>query len=108
MLAVIPTSLRDIPARWRQRVAERRVLTSVDPAADALELAAKELEDAITKAAAVDAMITVEEYANPRGIGPATVRKWCARGEMPGAAKNDAGHWMIPVHAVRPRKRVRR
>jgi hypothetical protein len=108
MLAIIPTSLRDIPARWRTQVAERRRLTVVDPAADALERAAKELESAIDEAAALGRMVTVEEYATPRGIGPGTVRKWCIRGEMPGATKNDAGKWLIPVTAVRPPKRVRR
>lgn len=108
MLAVIPSPIREIPDRWRTLVRERRSLTAVDPAADALERAANELDAAIAKAADADRMVTPEEYAKPRGIGPATVRKWCRAGELPGAVLNDASKWLIPAHAVRPRKRIRR
>lgn len=108
MLAVIPSPLREIPDRWRALVRERRTLTAIDPAADALEKCARELEDAMTEAANAGRMLTPEEYAAPRGISPASVRKWCRAGEMPGATQNEAGKWQIPATAVRPRKRVRR
>lgn len=96
-----------MPTRWRTLVRERRQLTSVDPAADALELAAKELENALQEATE-QRMVLVSEYARIRGVGPGTVRKWCLRGEIPGATQDEAGKWRIPSTAIRTAKRVRR
>lgn len=107
-LAVIPSSLKALPDRWRQQVRVRRELTTVDAAADALEKAASELAAAIEKAQDETRLVTVEEYAKPRGVGPGTVRKWCGRGQVAGAIRNDAGRWMIPFNAVRTAERVRR
>lgn len=105
MLAIIPTSLRDMPGRWRSLVRERRQLTSVDPAADALELAAKELEQAIDAAQDESRLLTTTEYAKVRRVGAGTVRKWCLRGELPGATLSEANAWLIPSTASRKAKR---
>jgi hypothetical protein len=104
MLVVIPQPVRDMPARWRKRVEERRALTTVDAAADALETAARELDAAIAAAVDTSRMLSTTEYAAHAGIRPGTVRKWCARGELQGARKDGADDWQIPATAARVRK----
>jgi hypothetical protein len=107
MLAVIPQPLRALPDSWRKRVADRRTLSPVDPAADALEKAAAELEATITTAEDGSRMLSTREFAETRVAQDGTVRKWCARGELPGAHKNGADDWQIPANATRTRKRRR-
>lgn len=102
-LHTIPQPVRDMPAQWRQRVKERRALTSVDPAADALERAANELDAAIAASQDTGRMLSSREFAASRGLRDATVRKQCAKGWLPGAKKNDAGDWEIPAAATRAR-----
>jgi hypothetical protein len=106
MLAVIPQPVRALPDSWRKRVADRRTLSPVDPAADALETAAAELEATISKAEDGSRVLSSREFAEMRGVKEATVRKWCARGHLPGATKNGAGDWEIPFAATR-RQRTR-
>ena len=35
----------------------------------------------------MDGMLSVQRYADERGMHPDTARKWCARGNIPGAVK---------------------
>jgi hypothetical protein len=104
MLAVIPQPLRALPDSWRKRVADRRTLSPIDPAADALETAAAELEATITKADDNSRMVSTREFALARGVKDGTVRKWCARGLLAGAQKNAADDWEIPLTATRRRR----
>jgi hypothetical protein len=105
---VIPQLIRELPDRWQQRIAEGRESLIVDTnAANALEAAANELRDAIAKAQDATRMLTTREFAELRGVREATVRKWCARGELAGATKNISDDWRIPVAATRIRRRER-
>jgi hypothetical protein len=107
MLAIIPTILRELPEQWRRIVADRRALTAIDPAADAFEKAAKELDAALAKAEDTNRMVPAREFAELRGVRPGTVRKWCARGLIPNAMKNPSGDWLVPLSANRLRPRGR-
>lgn len=104
MLAVIPSPIRTLPERWRSRVASRRELTANDPAADALELAARELETALQVAEEASRTLSTAEFARIAHVLEATVRKWCARGLLPGATHDESGRWRIPADARRTRK----
>ena len=58
---------------------------STDPAAEALEYAASELEQDLTMLEHGTAYLTTTEYAVLHGIRSSqTVRNWCRRGQMPG------------------------
>lgn len=104
-LAVIPDAVKKLPERWLQVVESRRDMTPIDAAADAYERAAKELSAAIKEAEDDGQVLSTSEYAVLRRVAPGTVRKWCVRGELAGAVKNDAGDWDIPATAVRHRTR---
>lgn len=100
-MSAVPSPVKQLAESWRARVKERRALTLVDPAADALERAASELDAAIAESQSESRLVGSVEFARARGVLPSTVRKWCARGDIPGAVKNDAGDWEIPVNARR-------
>jgi hypothetical protein len=105
VLAVIPPSIRDIPNRWRAEAAQRRRRTPGDQVAEAMETSAKELESEIAAAELASRMLTATEYASVRKVAVATVRKWCAKGELAGAVQDDAGEWSIPSSSLRIRKK---
>ncbi len=52
-------------------------------------------------AAAPPALMDVEQFAARVGVGPATVRRWAASGEVP--ARRMGRRWMIDAAAVRVR-----
>jgi hypothetical protein len=103
MVMMVPDNVRQLTTRWLGVVNDRRALSPIDPAADAFAKAAKELADEITRAEDASRRVSVVEYATLRGVRPGTIRKWCARGLLSGAVKNDAGDWEIPVGATRAR-----
>lgn len=105
---IVPTPVRVLPERWRQRIAEGVAGRLVDPrAVEALEAATEELEAAIAEAQSATRMVSTREFAELRGVRQSTVRKWCARGLLAGATKNGADDWRVPVTAVRLRKKAK-
>src|SRR4051812_32876818 len=97
--ANVVVRVNELPRFWRDKANERRQLTSIDPAADALELAAKELERAIAEENIAGRRVGTTEFARLKSVLPATVRKWCAKGWLAGATKNVGGDWDIPANA---------
>lgn len=107
MLFPVPLPVRDLPNRWRQRIADGRESMLIDTrAAEILTSAATELEAAIATAQDGNRLVSVREFAELRGVRPATVRKWCKRGLVPNATKTAAGDWVLPLSANRSRAKA--
>jgi hypothetical protein len=103
-LAIIPDNVKSLPQRWLTLAEARRELTTTDAAADALEKAAAQLQREIAAAEEAGKMLTTSEFAELRRCTAGAVRKWCEKGQLPGAVKNDSGDWLIPATAARVRK----
>jgi hypothetical protein len=106
MLDVIMADLKGKVEEMRAEVARRRAITSIDPAADTTEYWAADLSRLLTDMSRKYATVTAREYAQIHGGVPSSVRRWCERGELPGAQKDATGEWRIPRGSVR--RRVRR
>jgi len=101
----VAASVRGVIAAWRQEVQQRHRVTKVDPAADAMELCASELESELARVEAASKLLTVEQYARATNVSPSSVRRWCLRGEL-AAERTPAGDWIIARSARRvPRVR---
>lgn len=103
-LAIIPENVKKLPQRWLMLVEERRAVTTTDAAADALEKAAAQLQREIAAAEEASRMLSTAEFASLRRCSAGAVRKWCEKGQLPGAVKNDSGDWEIPATATKVRK----
>lgn len=68
---------------YRAEAAQRRKLSKHDPAADALEYAANDLELRIRVLTDPTAERTPEEYAAEKGVSAQTVRNWINAGRLP-------------------------
>lgn len=91
---------KGLAAQWRQEAAQRRGRTKVDPAADALDSCAAELDATLAAIERDTKPLTVAQYAKQVGAYPGSVRKWIVRGQLT-AEKNAAGDWLIPRGARR-------
>lgn len=92
----------------RDEVLRRREITSVDAVADTTEYWASDWERLLTDISAKYATVSPAEYAKIHGGVPASVRRWCAHGEIAGAQQDAAGEWRIPRGAGRRRRITRR
>jgi hypothetical protein len=95
--------VRSVITGWRQDAERRRAFSKIDAAADAIEQCASELESELARALESNRLVSVQAYARSHNVDPATVRRWCMRGQL-AAEKNQAGDWEIPQYATRQRK----
>jgi hypothetical protein len=94
-------AMRQLAEGWQQEASTRRRVTKIDPAADTMERDASELLAELARVEHSTRLLTVDEYAKEFHAAPTSVRRWCLRGELAGAEKNDAGDWEIPRSARR-------
>src|SRR5690349_3270683 len=109
MATIIRDVLREFEAKaraWEADVASMRAKSLVNPPADTLEYAAKDLLQLVRTVSTATQKLTPKQYAALHGGSEQTVRRWCDRGELPGARRNAKREWEIPADAVRaPRAR---
>lgn len=86
---------------WQLDVLSMREKSAVNPPADTLEYAAKDLLALVHVVRAKAARLTPTQYARLHKTSEQTVRRWCAKGELPGARQTSRGEWEIPADAVR-------
>jgi hypothetical protein len=87
-------------------VERRRREASTDPVAEGVALAVSRVQQAID--AATDPTVTLSPSAwgaaQRPPVAPQVVRRWCERGELPGAQRSQAGGWKIPATTERVRR----
>lgn len=93
---------------WDQEASLRKQRTPSDPAADAIASCASELREKMAEVDRATAYLTVPEFAKHRGMDQSTVRRLCARGELPGAERDLNNEWRIPRDAQRVQRRLQR
>lgn len=103
MRDVLVASMQQMAEAWRSEASSRRRFTPSDQVADALEVCASELLSELARVDTATRLLTAEQYATAHQTSVASVRRWCARGELAGE-RNGAGEWMIPRDARRARK----
>lgn len=103
MLDLVLATFEPVRDGWREKAADRRALTAVDPAADVLEHCVKDIDAAIAKLRAAAQLLTTLEYAQLHHVTRQAVAKWCRRGEIAGAQWTEGG-WRIPREARRVRR----
>lgn len=96
---------------WQDDVKGMREKSPVNPPADTLAFAAREILDLAREVKARVEEIGPAEYAQLHGGRPSvqTVREWCAKGLLePPPRRNAVGDWLIRKDAVRVPRRARR
>jgi hypothetical protein len=103
MADLVVTAAKALARGWVDEAKNRRRISRFDPAAEALEYCAGELEARI-KAVEHDNRLTVEQYAKlPHvDVTPQTVRMWIRTGQL--QAQDSPKGYKIPADA----KRIRR
>lgn len=104
MRAVILAQLRGLVVRWRQE-SETMSRRGAAWTAGAVTSCADDLSTTLDQLEKDTRMLTVRQYATLHHVNTATVRKWIARDEIPGAEKMGDGGWRIPASAKRERQR---
>lgn len=90
---------------YREEARRRRVLSKVDPVADALEHVASDLEKRKAVLSDPAAERTPAEYAAEHGVTEQTVRNWIHAEQL--EARDTPNGYRIPAGAVRARKRAK-
>lgn len=103
MRALILSQIRGLVARWRDE-SDLHARRGAAPTAAAVTSCADELTATLDALEKDTRMLTVRQFATARHVNAATVRKWIARGELPGAEKMGDGGWRIPASAQRARR----
>lgn len=88
-LDTILTELRTLAIRWQGEAQARLKVWSGDPIGLAYQHAAAELQSEITRLTHESARVTVQEYAEMRGVSPQCVRRWIRNGYLPASKTRD-------------------
>ncbi len=102
MIYELLASIQKVGKDWRAEAERRRQVAKADPAADALDYCAGELEAHCALLRAECVTVTVEQYAAAHQVSVQTVRNWIHSGELP-AEKTTRGYRVAPT-AVRMAK----
>lgn len=100
-MQAVPIELLQAAEDWEREAQSQRRMSPTNPVADTLAYCAADLRERAKQADAARRTCATAEYARTHGVAPATVRKWCARGELPGATRTVGGDWCIPFTATR-------
>lgn len=103
---LLATDVRDLAFEWRMKAAERRKVSKVDQAADALDFCAGELEQRVQAIESEPTRLTVEQYAKLAHVDvtPQTVRSWIRAGRLP-AIETAKGYRISPDANALPQRR---
>jgi DNA-binding transcriptional regulator YiaG len=110
MTTILRDLLRQFEAKateWETDALTMRKMTPVNPPADTLDYAAKQLLDLVRTVGTAMRKLAPRRFAELHGVSEQTVRRWCARGELPGARQTARGEWEIPADATRTSRRRR-
>lgn len=87
--------------RWRQQALQLERY-GAEAQAQTLRAAMLDLHATRAQVLAETEWLTLTDYARTRGVKPATVRRWCQRGEVR-AMKDDNDNWLVAADALRRR-----
>jgi DNA-binding transcriptional regulator YiaG len=90
----------DLAREWREKAEQRRLVSRIDPAADALEFCAGEAIARLRSVEITKQQLTVEQFARLAHINvtPQTVRNWIRSGRL--AAVDTIKGYRIAADAI--------
>lgn len=109
MIATLVRRFDALAADLQSAAQVRRAVTPVDPAADALEYASRQLAGLCARVLEETRFLTVAEFARLQQTSESNVRLWIKRGEIhPLPEKNVRGEWEISREARRIKGKAKR